>query len=216
MRTLFAFVVSSVAIIGSSQLASAEATLFTESSVMQLHSNEKLGPNESKLLRTLKSRPQRVYFGAVFVNSRGDWGVAINGYHNLQNAVTAAEIYCKIEARFENIDPEGCVLYATIVPKGFVGSRSPENGVSQRAEKSFQEEYIAGQRSNSFGAFAISGMSEWGYSHSRGSEAEAISAAVQYCQQQVAGTLSGFNDEARSYARKLGFDRCFAVDVAEP
>lgn len=191
--------------------AAAEIVTYGEGADIRKNSNIRLDPGEKDVLKWMSDG--RPYFGAMYVNQEIDHAFAVINYHRYANAVRAAEAGCRTTSVSA---PDRCVLYATVTPKGFAGNSSNPDGIGRDAEIGFRDAFLKNQKKGQFGAFAVSGMSESGWSWGAPSRQVAVAAAMANCEAGVASTLATFNAKARAFLEQSGYAECRAVVVAGP
>lgn len=158
----------------------------------------------------MKSRGNKQYFGAMYFNPFEDTAAFMTQFHSLESAKLAAKTSCQIVSK-ERADQ--CQLYATVVPKSFSPETTQASGLGMHAYSSYRGKYRSKQETGKYGAFAISGMSSFGYSFGYNSKEEAIDTALSYCQSDVARFMTRLGKDGRSFARKAGADKCTVVNV---
>ena len=193
--------------------ALSEVQTFGKSVKVIQYSNAKLQRDQRGLLRWLKSKSHKQYFGAMYINPTEDKAFAVTQFHSLESAKIAAKAGCRIESEHNG---DQCTLYATVVPKSLSPQTTKASGLGLRAYSFFVGKYRSKQQSGKYGAFAISGMSNFGYSYQYDTKAEAIDTALSYCQSNVAKFMTSLNKEGRDLARKNGADKCSVVSVVHP
>ena len=191
----------------------AEVQTFGKSVKVVQHSNAKLQRGQKGLLRWLKSKSHKQYFGAMYFNPTEDEGYAVTQFHSLENAKAAAKAGCRIASKNNG---EQCTLYATVVPKSFSPQTTKASGLGQRAYSFFVGKYRNKQKPGKYGAFAISGMAQFGYSYANDSKESATDTALSYCQASVASIMTTLGKEGRDLARKVGADKCTIVHIVHP
>lgn len=190
-----------------------EVQTFGKSVKIIQYSNAKLQRGQRGLLRWLKSKSHKQYFGAMYFDPTEDNAFAVTQYHSLQNAKIAAKAGCRISSKNNG---DQCQLYATVVPKSFSPDITSASGLGMRANALYVGKYRNKQETGKYGAFAISGMAQFGYSWAYRSKEEAIDGALSQCQSTVAKYMTTLGKEGRDLARKSGVDKCSVVSVVQP
>lgn len=173
------------------------------------YSNAKLQKNQRGLLRWIKSGSRKQYFGAMYFNPTEDNAFAVTQYHSLENAKTAAKAGCEITSK----NDDQCKLYVTVVPKSFSPATTRASGLGMGAYSLYVGKYRNKQEAGKYGAFAISGMANFGYSYAYDGKENATDTALTYCQSSVAKSMISLGKEGRDLVRKNGADKCVIVNI---
>ena len=141
-------------------LAHAQPHLYGDDAEFRLHSTEKLSKVQRDIYRKFKAG--KLYFGAFFIQPGTHAFFVIDGAHDYQAALRAAEYGC---AFFTEGQGPNCVLYASIAPKGMTGFVSERNALGRPAYKQFVGEYSEGIKAKAgHAAYATSGLNHSGFS----------------------------------------------------
>lgn len=157
----------------------------------------------------LKSRS---YFGAFYVNDTVDQAFYVQGFSNLGLARQSALKGCQILSKGQG----KCRAYGEMLPKGMSFARAEAAGLGAGVREAFIGDYQSRQKSDGFGAFAMSSASQYGVSFGWENEAEARATAISYCEAEVAKVLASLNIEGRAWVTSKGLTECRVVDVARP
>jgi hypothetical protein len=156
-------------------------------------------------------RRDRSYFGAFFRNDAADRSFWVSGFHGMAAAKAAAHKGCEVVSAGQG----HCVLYAVSYPRG--GDPNAENeGLGMVAGKALQGRYRDQQTATGYGAFAVSGASQYGMSWNWPDAAEAKASAIANCQAHVAHGMAQLNIEGRRWVRSQGLDECRVIDLYRP
>ena len=146
------------------------------------HSDVKLRGTQK---RDVRYSQKADFFGAVAVNTTKrtyDTSGAAWGYHNLKTAQNVAMQSCRFKAE----RPEDCVLYLSVVPKGF-NINSNEQTLSKTAVEAYN--FLVGWsrfNSDSYRSLATNGIHTWAYSAVATSREAAEKDAVNVCEETFA------------------------------
>ena len=190
--------------------AMAEPTIYPPASEVRVHLNAVLQPVEEEQFVIWESLPD--YFGAIFVSSDADAAYWSYGYNTLEGAIAMAELGCQATTPGT---PEACVLLATSVPVGF-GSVSDPDSLSVTSAEYYRKTYLPNQSRGGWGAFVASRMGQFGASWGYGSRSQAETAALKFCDDEVARGLVDDPAPLRRAIIRGGLDRCFVLDVRAP
>ncbi len=146
------------------------------------HSDVKLSGSQKRDVRDARKAD---FFGAVAINTvnkKYEASGAAWGYHTLETAQSVALRSCQFKAD----NPEDCVLYLSVVPKGF--STSTE---AQTLSKTGVDAYnfvIKWARVNfdEYRSFATNGIHTWSYSAPANSQQVAEQDALEICERTFA------------------------------
>jgi hypothetical protein len=123
-------------------------------------------------------KAERQYNSALYVSDTSyDWYYHTGNY-SMKTALAAGKIAC------ETATQGTCSLYAISYPAGVDPSTFPE-GLSNHAALTFNGKYKRRQKDQKWGAFAISGLNSYGYSHGFATEDQAKKAALRFCKNNV-------------------------------
>ncbi|MTI03168.1 hypothetical protein [Roseibium sp. RKSG952] len=146
------------------------------------HSDVKLRGSQK---RDVRYSHKANFFGAVAINTTkktNDSNGAAWGYHNLKTAQDNAMRSC----RFKADRPEDCVLYLSVVPKGF-DFKPKTRTLSNDAVEAYN--FLVGwSRLNfdSYRSFAVNGIHTWAYSASAPTREAAEKEALEVCEETFA------------------------------
>lgn len=189
-------------------------TVFPSGSSTRLHTQAELTREQTSAFRNFRRSGD--FFGAMVVNTTSGHHYWTANHHTIQMALQHALIGCREFSRTDGANADTCVLYASIVATGIGGNTSPADGLGREASQEFRTGYAREQVPGRWGAFAVSGLSEYGYSFGWDTQSDAERSAISACQAEVASTMADFNTAGRSEARRLGVDKCRLVHVAVP
>ena len=167
---------------------------------------------KGSLLKEFREFQKRAKFFSVFVVNveEGQSGQA-RGYHRLDFAREDAMAIC----RYDSKNPSGCAELARIVPRDYIREEL-KNTTSQNAQSEFRGKYSRSQRKGTYGAFAINGLSEFGYSWLFLTKQEAVTSALLEC--EGAGVYAKARAR-RSTRESLNWDKrlaCRVVHITTP
>lgn len=195
--------------------------LFGPGAKLIYHSTAELRPLQKRGLRWLRGDMQ--YFGAMAIVPGSGVYAVYRGFHSWRIAVTIALFHCRMEALRAGEDPKACVWYASVVPRSLdvdkavaKGVRGLPYGLGQNAYKAFVGDYERRQRPNTYGAFAISGFAQDGYSYGFSNAVDAADRAKAQCEASMAKALVPYPREIRDLFREKGLDRCWVVHIHKP
>ena len=123
-------------------------------------------------------KAKRQYNSALYVSDISDDWYFHPGNHSMKTALAAGKIAC------ETATQGTCSLYAISYPTGVDPSTCP-NGLSNHAALVFNGKYQKHQKDLKWGAFAISDLNSYGYSHGYATEDKAKNAALSFCKNNV-------------------------------
>lgn len=147
------------------------------------------------------------------INLVEDEYVFFRGFHSLEAARAFALGGC------ERVAPDHagqCVLYASVLPRELPAATVQASGLGQRAYVAFTGKYRREQRPGRYGAFAISGMADYGYCWDQPNAPEAIGVALAECEAAAMKAIAGFSNEARASIAQHGYDKCRIVHITRP
>jgi hypothetical protein len=145
------------------------------------------------------------YNSALFVSDTNDFWHFHPGNHSMKIALHAGKITCELVAE------STCSLYAISYPTGEDPSTFP-SGLSSDAAKVFNGKYQRRQRKGKWGAFAISPLNSYGYSHGYATKEKATKAAIGFCTDNVEKQATEFVPfDILKFANS-----CKIVDVKDP
>lgn len=179
-----------------------------------MHSDAGLKPKQWAALQDFR---KGIHYNATFViHLYADIFVSFDNFHSLENVEQFALVGCQLLSKMEMRDPEKCVLYASLAlaPTGTATAIASRMG--QRSFLGFSGEYTRTQKIGQYGAFAISGMAEDGYSWGYSSEEEAVDIAISYCEAEATRAIAGFSSAAREAIIEEGLVECSVVHVTHP
>lgn len=182
-------------------------TTYGSEATVRLHSTITLDRNERADFRQFQR--DTYYFGAFAVNTVEDAWAWVDDYHDLQTAMQAALIGCRFWSTDANAN--ACVLYASVVPAGFTGNQSVRGSVNMTGSEALNGPFREGAVSGTYGAFAVSGLGEWGYATEYPTAAQAADEALAQCNAALAATLADYGPEGRAEARQRRLDRCTII-----
>jgi hypothetical protein len=156
-------------------------------------------------------KAKKSYFGAFYAAPGTDYSFWTRNFHSLNSAKMGAKKGCELGAKVAK-----CSLVAVLFPKGMDPNGNGLAGLGQRAGKEFASTYVKKQKKGKFGAFAINGASDHGFSYGWVSAAEANAAAIEFCNVGSAQALARLGIEGRKWARSNGLDKCRVIDTHSP
>ncbi|MGX9351280.1 hypothetical protein ACS3QZ_08760 [Shimia sp. W99] len=115
------------------------------------------------------------FYGAFFANLSENVAGSYWDAANLETAETHARTSCESKS----VDPQGCILYARVLPKKYDPTESGLT-LSRSGNQDFRE-YIRLQDVERYGAFAMSDNGAIGYSWAEHSRASADREALKRC-----------------------------------
>ena len=121
---------------------------------------------------------------------------------------------CRTGARKEGLDPEACVLYASVLPKTLPSNTSSASGLGEKELEAF-ERYKAKHKPGTYGAFAISDLDVYSTRWDQASAAQARENALEGCLGRVASDLAD-DPFSRDVVRRLSLDKCRIVHEFGP
>ena len=197
--------------LGTGAAVASEFTLYGMSTRVVRHSDAGLKPLQRMGYQEF-SKDQR-YFGAMAINLVEDNFVFVRGFHSLETARAFSLDGCR---RVMPDHADQCVLYASILPRRLPPRTSQASGLSQPGYVAFTGNYRANQIPGRYGAFAISGMADYGYCWNQPDEAEAIGLALAECEAAARQAIAAYSNEARASIAQRGLDKCRIVHVTRP
>ncbi len=155
-------------------------------------------------------RNRKAYFGAFYAAAEGDFSFYTYSYHNLNTAKAVAKRGCEAYVQGP------CNFYGVAVPEGVDPNSTTVGGLGAITAHDFQGVYRDKQTSTGYGAFAISGAGDHGYSHGWPNMAEARATAIAYCELEVAEEMTNVRIKDRAWARANGLTTCRVIDTYTP
>lgn len=153
---------------------------------------------------------RKAYFGAFYAAAEGDGSFYTYSYHNLNTAKAVAKRGCEAYAQGP------CTFYGVAVPEGVDPNETFASGLGAITAHDLQGVYRDMQTTTGYGAFAISGAGDHGYSHDWPNMAEARATALAYCEAEVAEEMTNIRIEDRRWARANGLTTCRVIDTYTP
>lgn len=201
--------------------AETEPGLFGKGAQLVVHSQIQLEPPQRRGLSWLRYDMQ--YFGAMAIVPGTNVWSAFRGFHSWDNAISVAKVGCGLQAVSAGENPKACILYASVLPRSLDPTEAASrgygklpSGLGQNAYGAFVGDYQRRQKPNKFGAFAISGFAQDGYSYGLGSETAARDHAIGACEASLAKALIPYPRDLRDFLRHNNLDRCWVVHVHRP
>lgn len=136
--------------------------------------------------------------------------------HSLQTARQVAVWGCEEQVERVGVKSGSCSLYASVIPKSMDPHKSVASGLSERALKAFNGKYKNSQRKGRWGAFAISGLADFGFSFEYLNKSEAIGAALSYCEASASSKLPARSNKFREYIKSNRLHDCKVVHITGP
>ena len=192
-----------------------EIQLFGDGTKVVIQSNIALKAGQFREFNNNFSQGKE-YFGAFAVNRTRDTFFYFNGFHSLEVANQFAIMSCRNYSIERNHDPDKCVLYANLIPTSVKPSDISARGMGYPSYTAFVGEYKNNQIAGKFGAFAVSGMSEDGYSWGYASKEGAIDEAVSVCEGWAARHIAGNSKSDRDAIEGAGLTDCRVVHISGP
>lgn len=189
-------------------------TTFGAGHKVVLHSRMKLSQQQKKAHRDFRAKAG--YFGAVAFHKAGSIHFWVRNMHSLSTARQFAMGGCEELARQLNEDPKLCVLYASVIPRDLSPYEHGAMGLSETGLKALTGDYRKKQEPGRFGAFAISGMADWGYTSGRRNEADAVGSAIASCEAAADREISGWSNEVRGRINRYKLNTCKIIHVTRP
>ncbi|QUJ75129.1 hypothetical protein KDD17_08800 [Sulfitobacter albidus] len=171
---------------------------------------EGIGPLTPEMARVYRSfRREARYFAAMAVNM--DSGVAfwIQNFHDAGRARAGALEGCDVIS----LRKPGCAIYAVAMPESLPIAQSRATGLSEEAADALATVYTERRIPGTYAAFAISGISHFGYADAELTEADARDTAIAYCNRGLAADMAELGPDGRRFARARGWDKCRVIDV---
>lgn len=188
--------------------------LFGDGAKVVIHSRFAL---KAELIREYISFIQgKNYFGAFSMHRERDTFFYFSGFHSLEIVNQIALEACKLYSEQRNHDTDKCVLYASLIPTSVESWEFNAKGMGYPSYTAFSGEYKNNQIPGRFGAFAISGMVEDGYSWGYTSKEEAVDEAVSVCEGWVARHLADASKSERDAIESEGLTNCRIVHITRP
>ena len=178
------------------------------------HSSQKLSRKQRDALSAF--RRNGGYFGAMAVHPNGEDLFWFKNMHGLNDARQFALGGCRQLAKTGGRDPDGCVLYASMIPRNMDPRTRDAEGIGERAYRVFAGRYPKAQTAGRYGAFAVSGIFDWAYSTNSPNEAEARGSATARCRAEAGRTIADWPNEIRAEIDRLGLDDCKVIHVSRP
>ena len=179
-----------------------------------LHSNMELSRVQKAAYRRFRAKTG--YFAAIALHPVDGVDFWVWNVHSLENARRIAVGGCEEIAKDKNEDPKLCRLYASVIPKDLAPSDHKASGLSEAGLKELKGPYRRKQQPGRYGAFAISGMGDWGYTWNRRNKADAIGSAIASCEAAADNTIAGWSVGARKRVNRAKFNTCKVIHVTIP
>ena len=181
--------------------------IYTLESVYVQHSNKKLNSGSRAELNKFKATYD--YFAAFAVNPNEKGSSAWVGGNDLKTPSKHALDICKLGSK----SPQNCIVYATIVPKGY---DTKKEGVTLGHEPTriFNKEVLGTLRANEYAAVAVSQATGVGFGISTVKD-KAINLSIGACQREVAAVKSKAPKIWREYWNAKHY-KCNVVYVRAP
>jgi len=180
---------------------STKLDLYSYEKVIIQHSKKRLSPGNEKAFERFKAS---YGYYSVFAVNIAENVATWSDQHSLQEAEKQSLDVCKLKSRNKN----GCIVYASIIPKGY----SPKNGtltLSQDATETFKGEFKYRLSSNNYGAVAINYTGGFGWA-TRETKKLAIEAAIENCDKAGKGTMDYASKTWKKYLKPHHF-KCKTV-----
>lgn len=189
--------------------ASSDPKLFGNAVTMGIVADIKLTQEQQRTLKWYRSN--KAYFGAFYVAPQTEHHFWTRNFHSLKNAKQAAKAGCEITSK-----GIPCILYAVQYPKGIDPNAPVAVGLGQETARDFLRKYPKRHKDGKYGAFAINGGADYGYSSGWDNAAEAKETALAYCAASSAKTMAALGIQGRKWVTSKGLDKCQVVDVHVP
>lgn len=210
----FVFLIAALFCLSEAKAQSPDVQTFGTGNKVVLHSRMELSQSQKNAY--LQFRRKAGYFGAIAFHKAGGSHFWIGDMHDLAVARQFAMGGCEQIATQHGEDPKLCVLYASKMPKDMDPHTNKASGLGEAGLKAFNGPYTKNQKPGRYGAFAISGMGETGFSWDYPGRAEAVDAAMSRCEAQANLTISGWAKDVRNRITRLRLNKCKLVHVTEP
>ncbi|PCD77914.1 hypothetical protein [Pseudothioclava arenosa] len=179
-----------------------------------LHSEMELSRVQSAALRRFRGKTG--YFAAIAYHPVDTVDFWVWNIHSLETARRMAVGGCEAIAKDKNEDPKLCKLYASVIPKGLDPYEQKASGLSEAGLKELTGPYRRKQEAGRYGAFAISGMGDWGYTWNRRNKEDAIGSAIASCEAAADNAIAGWSVETRKKVNRAKLNTCKVIHVTIP
>ncbi len=162
-----------VCLISASVARAQDVAAETTRNILQATSTTELRDTAKSEFKAFRRKAD--FFGAIYINLTED----IAGAFWSANLLAVAEENARAACRVKSENPDGCVLYARVVPKNF-DPMSDKIPLSRISTKEFRE-YSRLQNTDRFGAFAVNDNGAVGFSWAEASPGWAEDEALKRC-----------------------------------